>query len=347
MKFDVIGFENKEKWHTITKNKEVYYQWEYIDAFYKNNDGIPQLAYAEKNNEYIFYPFLLRNISKDLNINEQEYPYFDIVTTYGYGGLDCTKEDSELLEFFFINFEKYCNEKNIISEFIRFSPFLGNHKFYNERKYNIINISKTVYIKLESEEQIWNDFESRCRNTIRKAQKNNLIIKNGFDEKKLNEFIEIYKETMKRDNADKYYFFNEQFFESIYNNLGKYASIYTVLYNNKPISSSIILFNGESAHYHLSGTLTEYLNLGANSIGLYEIAKDLCKKGCKSFHLGGGYGGDTSPLLKFKRSFNKNGDLDFYIGKRIYNNDVYNKLCNIKGISIDEPYFPAYRKELN
>ena len=63
------------------------------------------------------------------------------------------------------------------------------------------------------------------------------------------------------------------------------------------------MFNGKNAHYHLSGTLSEYMKLGANNYALYEIALDLCKMGYEKFHLGGGYGGDNSPLFKFKMSF--------------------------------------------
>jgi lipid II:glycine glycyltransferase (peptidoglycan interpeptide bridge formation enzyme) len=106
------------------------------------------------------------------------------------------------------------------------------------------------------------------------------------------------------------------------------------------------MFNGTSAHYHLSGTLRDYMSYGANNLGLYEIALDLCKNGCKSFHLGGGYGGDSSPLLKFKRSFNKNGDLDFYIGKRIFNQEEYDEVCKAVGIEDKTGFFPAYRKVL-
>ena len=344
MKFEVIDFENKDTWEKITKNKEVYFQWQYVDAFYKNGDGIPKLAYLKENNEYIFHVFLMRDISKDLSIDSSKYNYYDIISPYGYGGLDITSSNTKLLETFFDNFEKYCIENNIISEFIRFNPLLENHTYYNQNKYEIINISKTVYMKLENEEQIWNDLESRCRNTIRKAQKNNLKVISGFDKKQFEEFINIYKETMKRDNADNYYYFNDAFFESIYKNTKQYGKIYTVYYEDKAINSNIILFNGENAHYHLSGTLSEYMNMGANNLALYEIAVDLCKMGYKKFHLGGGYGGDASPLLKFKKSFNKFGELDFYIGKRIYNQEIYNELCELKNISKEEKYFPAYRK---
>ena len=344
MNFEVIGFENKEKWEEITKDREVYYQWQYLDAFYKIGDGIPKLAYAKDAKDVVLTVFFLRDISKDLNLDNNKYNYYDITTPYGYGGVDINANNNELLNYFFEQFEKYCIENNIVSEFIRLCPFTNNYKNYNN-KYELINISKTVYIKLDNPDQIWNDMEGRSRTTIRKALSNNLDIKSGFSREMLDEFIKIYRDTMSRDDADNYYFFNDEFFNSIYENLGKFAKIYTVYLDKKPISSSIIMFNGTSAHYHLSGTLSKYMKYGANNFGLYKIALDLCENGCKTFHLGGGYGGDNSPLLKFKRSFNKFGDLDFYIGKRIYNQEAYDKLCSIRNIEDKSGFFPAYRKE--
>ena len=199
-------------------------------------------------------------------------------------------------------------------------------------------------MKLENEEQIWNDMEGRSRTSIRKAQKNNLIVKNGFTREMLDEFIDIYRDTMSRDEANSYYFFDDKFFDSIFDNLRNFAKIYTVYLEDKAISSSIIMYNGTSAHYHLSGTLSDYMKYGANNLCLYEAAIDLCRQGVKSFHLGGGYGGDSSPLLKFKRSFNKFGDLDFYIGKKVHDEEAYKILCKKKNVSIDEGFFPAYRK---
>ena len=122
------------------------------------------------------------------------------------------------------------------------------------------------------------------------------------------------------------------------------ALIYTAYYNEKPINSLIVIYNGENANYHLSGSDPDYMSLGANNLSLYEAAKELCEKGYKKFHLGGGYGGDNSPLLKFKKSFNKNGELNFYIGKKVWNKETYSKLCKIKNVSENENFFPAYRK---
>ena len=37
-------------------------------------------------------------------------------------------------------------------------------------------------------------------------------------------------------------------------------------------------------------------------------------------------------------------DTDFYVGRKIWNKDIYNKLCEIKNVDKNEEYFPAYRK---
>lgn len=344
MKFEVVDFDNKAKWSEITNDREVYYQWQYVDAFQKRGDGTPVLAYASDGTEAVTNVFFLRNINEDLKI-DLEKQYFDIATPYGYGGVDYKGNNKQLLHFFFEKFEEYCKEKNIVSEFIRLCPFTDNYKNYEDSNDYIINkISKTVGMKLESPEQIWNDMKSSCRGKVRKAQKNNLVVKSGFTKRQMDEFKKIYYDTMGRDNADNYYFFDDEFFDSVLKNLANFANIYTVYLDQTPISSTIVIYNGNSAHYHLSGTLSDYMTYGANNLVLYEAAKNLCEKGYKSFHLGGGYGGDTSPLLMFKKSFNKNGELDFYIGKRIYNKDKYDELCKIVNVSKEEAFFPAYRK---
>ncbi len=350
MEFEVIDFLSKDKWHDIVKDKEVYYQWEYIDAFYQNKEGEPFLAYAKYNNDYVFNVYFKRDIADDkLFKNKIEAnKHFDLITPYGYGGIDIIgNENQELLEFYFKEFENYCIENNIVSEFVRLNPLSDNYRFYSNTDYELIQFSKTIYMRLDNEEQIWNDMESSCRNKIRKAQKNGLTIKTGFDKEMFEEFIKIYKETMRRDNAIDYYYFGNNFFDSIFENMKDYSTIYTVYFENQPINSVMVIYNNENCHYHLSGTLSEYMKLGSNNLSLYEIAKDCCKKGYKRFHLGGGYGGDESPLLNFKKSFNKNGELDFYLAKKIFNKEIYDKLVLIRekeeNFDKNSNYFPLYR----
>lgn len=207
----VIGFENRDEWETIADDTvEIYDKWQYVSAFYKNGDGIPFMAYLKGKNGYIYNVFFKRNINEDekfRNIDLQEQLY-DIITPYGYGGVkikgDITEEEKNN---FFKRFENYCKENNIVSEFIRLNPLDDNYKNYEGQDYEIVKNSNTVYIKLEGEEQIWNDFEGRTRTSIRKALKNNIEIKKGFNNELINEFKNIYYDTMKRDEANRILFF--------------------------------------------------------------------------------------------------------------------------------------------
>jgi len=60
------------------------------------------------------------------------------------------------------------------------------------------------------------------------------------------------------------------------------------------------------------------------------------------------YGGGTSnsledPLYLFKKKFTKNTEFEYWIGKKIWNSEVYEELCKQKDVE-ETDYFPAYRK---
>lgn len=352
MKFEIISFDEEKKWDMIVKQKaDIYYQREYIEPFFKQGDGEPCLAYAQEENNIVFNVFFKRDIAELDYFKEKikRKEYFDIITPYGYGGIDIiNKPTKELEKYFFGKFNDYCIQNNIISEFIRLSPLNNNNIYYENENYEILPISKTVYMNIQNDEQIWSEMESRCRNTIRKAQKSELKIEIGYNKKMMDEFQEIYTETMKRDNAEEYYFFDRSFFDIYYKNMEQNSIIVTAYKEEKAISSSLFIYSNENAHYHLSGTLTEYLRLGANSLIIYEAAKKLSSLRCKRLHLGGGYGGDDSPLLKFKKSFSKNELLDFYIGKKVYNKEKYRELVKIRekeeNFDSNSKFFPLYRR---
>lgn len=41
--------------------------------------------------------------------------------------------------------------------------------------------------------------------------------------------------------------------------------------------------------------------------------------------------------------FGKNTDFDFYIAKKVWNQNVYQRLCDIAGADVNSEFFPAYR----
>ena len=88
-------------------------------------------------------------------------------------------------------------------------------------------------------------------------------------------------------------------------------------------------------HYHLSGSDWEYRKYSPNNLLLYEVACWANKKGIKKMHLGGGMSANDS-LFGFKKQFNKNGRVKFYIGRTIFDSEKYKYLMEIRSKSDDK-----------
>ncbi|CEQ04533.1 Uncharacterized protein involved in methicillin resistance [[Clostridium] sordellii] len=324
--------------------KDIYFTKEYGLIYEKNNEGKLQQFFLESKKGKVIYNFLKRKI--DIIDGLEVY---DIVTPYGYGGplfLEYRNEDLEdLIIEFKQKFEKYCKENNIVSEFIRFHPLIENHKnmdLYME----VVNVRETICLELDGYEHIWSNISSKCRNMIRKAQKNNVEIFISENKDDLYEFIEIYTNTMKKNNALDYYFFQKEFFENTYKLLEGNIKIFRAIYNGKCISSALIMAYGDYLHYHFSGSDINYGRVAANNLLLYEVAIWGFKNGFKYLHLGGGYSGDNDSLFKFKKSFAKNENKKFYIGKKIHIEKIYNELVDMRmkiNGNVNKNYFPEYR----
>lgn len=327
--------------------EDIYFTDEYCEVYEKNGDGILTKFFLDTDEGKVIYKFLKRKI--DISINDYE-EYYDITTPYGYGGpliLECEEHNMEkLVQKFKSKFYEYCKENNIIAEFIRFHPIIENHR-YMEAYIDISNIRSTICMDISNEDDMWNDISPTSRNKIRKAIKNNVKIDIDYSCTYLEEFLTLYEMTMKKNSAKNYYFFSREFFENNILLLKENIMIFRAILEEKCICSILVLKYGDYIHYYFSGSLEEYKNIGANNLLLYEIALWGSKNGFKKFHLGGGYSGDDDSLFKFKKSFSKNGELKFFVGKKIYNKDVYNLLVNVHQKStnkkIDYLYFPAYR----
>lgn len=345
----LLDSTEKDEWNNIIdsfEKRDIYFKYNYVDSFRINGDGIPQMFFLECEYGKVANVYFKRDIAElDKFKNKiDKNKFFDIVTPYGYGGILYEGEDiDKLREIYKLEFEKYCITNNIISEFIRFNPMIDNHKFLKDY-YSVQKIRRTIYMDLsKGEEFIWNNLKSQNRNVIRKAIKNNLKIEVSESIESMNKLIDLYYKTMDKDHASEYYYFNKEFFYSIIKNLKGNFKVFSVIYENKVIASAIILYNDEFVHYHLSGSKKEYLKFSPNNLLVYEVAKWGVKNNKKLFHLGGGYAGDNDSLFRFKKSFSKSNEFDFWIGKRIYNKHIYDYLVYIGQCNIESNFFPKYR----
>lgn len=330
---ELIQIEEKERWNHIVKSFpkwDVYYLNEYVYSLQIHGDGVPYLIYHKQNQGRLCYVMMQNDIADFAPLTPylEKETFYDWTSPYGYGG---ALADGELTEAWLKNFEneleEYCRKHGIVTQFFRFHPLLQNYDILGTIT-DVVYMKKTVYIDTIDKDTIFKNMTPNNRNMVRKAIKNGVRIVTDKGER-LEEFIEIYETTMKNNQADVYYYFEREYFTYLMREFKNHIIFFYALYEEKPVSAAIFLYNENYMHYHLSGTLPEYRKLAAANLLLSNAADWAAEHGIRMFHLGGGVGTEDS-LLTFKKHFNRNGLVDFYIGRTIFDNQAFDYLTELR-----------------
>ena len=269
----------------------------------------------------MLFPFLSRKFVYHDTI------YYDFETAYGYGGPIYNRKSEDFQRrALSLMYDEFVAQ-GYVAGFVRFHPLLSNCDYF-EQIGSVIMDRKTVAIDLSlSEDEIWmSEFNTKNRNKIKKALKSGLQFIVDDEYKYLSQFIELYDSTMDKLSADKFYYFDNSYFDLLRNNIEN-SFLGIVVLNEQILSASIFFYEGPYGHYHLSGSNKEFLNFAPNNYLLYGASKELKHRGVKYFHLGGGTtSNEDDPLLIFKNNFSKH-QYQFALGKLIFSSSVYQSLC--------------------
>lgn len=315
-----------KKWNSLlnkfpNKNKDVYFDEEYVKLYETKNEEAVCFVY-EENDKILLFPFLRRRFEYHGHV------CYDFETAYGYGGpIVNVDNDDEFVHNALDSFKNYCIDHNYVAGFVRFHPFFNYHQAFNEIGTAIYD-RHTVALDLTLDEKdIWmTEIHTKNRNVIKKAVKSGLefIVDKEFNH--INEFVKLYNGTMNKVDAESFYYFNKNYYKLFKAGI-KNSFLGLVSINERIISGAIFFYSKDYGHYHLSGSDPDYLKENPNNFMLYESAKEMKSLGIKKFHLGGGFNSDEqNSLYQFKRRFSKN-TCDFFIGKVIFNQSIYKKLC--------------------
>lgn len=302
--------------------------------------------------EYVFeddlgkvqHQFIIRPIT---TLDEEGKTWYDMTTPYGYGGpliLDSKEENKEtLVNKFNDEFSAFCKQKKIVSEFVRFHP-LNQDVNYFSSMYRIKLHNYTVGTNLEDYDDPFTEELSRStRKTIRKCLKNGLIYEIENNPDTLADFQEIYYQTMDRNEATDGYYFDDRYFQYFINEMPEKLLKCSVYYRDEVIAMGMYFVTDEILHAHLSGTKTDYLHLSPAYLIKYAFMEWGRENGKKLIHHGGGTTSDPEDgLFLFKKKFGKNTVFPFYLGTKVWNQEVYDYLV-VNENKIDEGFFPAYR----
>lgn len=289
-------------------------------------------------------------IKKEIPIKIYGESYYDLVTPYGYGGplMSGVSEENkeELAKLFQESFHNYCRENHIVSESVRFHPVFSNAQDFKSC-YEIIHRRNTTGTNLQVyEDPVQNEFSKSCRRNIRKALKSGVSFSITINPPDLKDFKSIYYSTMDRNKAADIYYFDDDYFSECLRHFGANILLTEVSYEEKIIGMGLSFFYNDLIHTHLSGTLKEYHHLSPAYVLQYALALWGKDNGISLIHDGGGRTRDPEDsLFLFKKQFGKNTEFEYYFGFKIWNESVYDALCEHVNVSRKNEFFPAYRQK--
>lgn len=296
----------------------------------------------------ILYPFILRPLSAE-PWSPPNQMGCDLTTPYGYGGPFAWGITAEVGRSFWARFALWARARQVVASFARLSVFPDQLlPFDGDVAVNSPNIVRSLEL---TEEALWNDYAPKVRQNVRRARSRGCSLEVDPGGARMAEFHQVYTATMKRRNASSYYFFPQEFFESLLAKLKGHCAFFHVVHGGRVVSSELVLLAQRHAYFFLGGTLAEAFDLRPNDFLQHETFLWCRSAGKKALVLGGGYKGSEG-LLKYKKCFAPGGEVPFRTGTKVYDPELVGRLVDArrrwetaKGASWEpEPgYFPAYR----
>lgn len=201
-------------------------------------------------------------------------------------------------------------------DFIRVSPFIENtiknKAAFSKQGYidaPMHTLAETTWLLdlTTSEDKLLMSMRKTNRNLIRKAKKLGVTIHKKTSVDAAEEFIRIHKDTKKKHSFTPY---PDEFFKNQVRIFSKTGSVCVLLakYQDKIISSAIIMYYGNMAAYHHGASLLEYSKIPAAYAVQWEAIKEAKERGCTTYNFWGVSPDKDKPhpisgVSHFKRGF--------------------------------------------
>ncbi|MGB5631366.1 MAG: GNAT family N-acetyltransferase [Waterburya sp.] len=332
---------------------DIYHLPEYVYLESQQNQSTPEAILIVDNDKIFFLPYLLRRCD-DLFDEDWLVPEtFDVVSPYGYPGFLLNEAAANTPEFLSLAIDELVQawrERQICSAFLRLHPLLNQNIPQNtNHDFQITGETISVNLKLDVE-AIWHQTRSSHRTKINRCKRAGFTAEIVPFRQYLDEFNDIYEETMNRVNAAKSYYFGETYLTKLADLLENKIHLCVVKLNDEIACAGLFTECCGIVQYHLGGTKTRFLKQAPSKL-MFDYVRFWAKEcGNEVFHLGGGVGGGKDSLYHFKAGFSKQRN-GFLTLRLITDEEKYSDLVELRAKSLKikpevllgSNYFPAYR----
>ena len=348
---EITFVTSQTEWEEILENfpsHDVYHTYEYSNVSRHEGQKIGLLHVTGQYHEMV-WPLVI--IETELDGETVR----DLGSAYGYPGPlflgDWTESDLSLT---WEGVAKYFSATKIVSLVSRLNPFSGSNAgpvptLDSIGEIALVNPVVELDLARPQEEQV-KDYRSNHRRDIRRLINNGYCCKLVEPDDYLDSFIGIYTETMERLNAKGEYFFKREYFDRLFN-AEKFDTTLFLVFNSQdvPVCGGVFFTTGNTMHYHLGATKTEFLREAPTKLLLDVVRIYACEINCGSFNLGGGVGGGDDSLYRFKAGFSKKS-LEYCVFMSVFDQKAYDglvtrreKIACSSGSELVSSFLPRYR----
>jgi hypothetical protein len=345
--YRVLKTINEAEWHAyldrISRKQLVHFP-RYARVYERYGDGAAECFVYDGEAGLVVYPFLRRPIENAPGLT-------DIITPYGYGGpiYQCGPgySPAQLATDFRSAFASYARDTRMVSEFVRFHPFLGNHAPYvglfEAVTLHCLNALTDLTIGANA---LFQQYRASYQQCVRKAGRSGLEVVRVPGPDFIDPFFELYSASMLQKHQEGYVKFRRKFLFDLIEELGDEIKCFTVIHKNRAIAIALFQHFDGYLDYFLAASDPSTLSLRPNHLLLHEAALWAIGNGISWLHLGGGH----KSLQFFKHGF-ANRSCEYHIGKHVFDQDNYVALSKEhwarhgRDWSPGQTYFPGYRAE--
>lgn len=337
---DIIPLENNARWNEIIRSMNDFDFYHLAEYHRMDNSGIPLLLHYSDEAADFALPFILRHIDGT--------KYNDITSVYGYSGplANTNRPDRKSLAEFHEDLRRFLDENSVVSVFSRLHPLFPVQEEILEGIGNTLDTGTTVAIDLSlPENEQRKQYARSLRTAVNRLKRKKLTVKKAETKTEIEDFADIYTETMKRVHASQIYFFDHAYFYRFLETLP--SVLYVAYHEDKIIGGSLFTDCNGIIQLHLNATLNDYLYLSPLKYVWEQIRLYGVEQNRNYMHLGGGFGGNRDTLFEFKARFSRL-HFSFKTWRYVHNQEVYDRLVydKYRNNLPDSSFFPLYRLEI-
>lgn len=292
----------------------------------------------------IALPLLLRPIKAVPGL--ETCAALDATSVYGYPGpIVSRRPPRSVIQGFQAALTRALEERDVVTVFSRLHPLLPQAEcLQGLGRLDSAGVTVAIDLHLPVEEQRAR-YRRNHKHGINKLQRLGVTSFDDVDSRCIEDFMQLYNDTMKRVDAASYYVFERTYFERLQAALGRRLHLYVCQYAEEVVCGGLFVHAKDIVQYHLGGTHDRYLKWAPMKLLFDRVRQDFSGRGASWFHLGGGLGAQRDNLFHFKSGFGGE-EQPFMLWKWVVREAAYEELCHQRLRSDRQnssSFFPRYR----